>query len=362
MEWPFVFAIVGFLLAAYSIVANDAIQTLGPFISANEKRPWWVLWCYACGVLMVVFIYGWIVNDGDASYGRLAKFPEPTGGITWLHVVPPIIILILTRFSIPVSTTFLILTVFAPSNMTQMVIKSALGYALAFVLAMIIYYTVARALERMFIRTKDQPPASYWIGLQWAATGFLWSQWLVQDLANIFVYLPRTLDITYLLFAVAVMLILHAIIFMRRGGEIQGIVNSKTNIHDVRSATIVNVIYGMILLFFKEYSNMPMSTTWVFLGLLAGREFAIGWVNKLRSMAETSKIVGGDALKAGIGLAVSVAIALALPRLYVWVEGPVSEAKVTRPAPTRQVDATPRPALPVVAHPTEKTAAPSKPD
>lgn len=32
-------AIIGFLLAAYSIVANDAIQTLGTFLSSNAKRP-----------------------------------------------------------------------------------------------------------------------------------------------------------------------------------------------------------------------------------------------------------------------------------------------------------------------------------
>jgi hypothetical protein len=36
-------AIVGFLFAAYSIVANDAIQTLGTFLSSNAKRPWWML-------------------------------------------------------------------------------------------------------------------------------------------------------------------------------------------------------------------------------------------------------------------------------------------------------------------------------
>ena len=44
---------------------------------------------------------------------------------------------------------------------------------------------------------------------------------------------------------------------------------------DTRSATIIDFIYGLILLIFKEWSNMPMSTTWVFLGLLAGREVAL---------------------------------------------------------------------------------------
>ena len=32
--------ISGFMLSAYSIVANDAIQTLGTFLSSNNKQPW----------------------------------------------------------------------------------------------------------------------------------------------------------------------------------------------------------------------------------------------------------------------------------------------------------------------------------
>ncbi len=33
-------AAVGFALAAYSVVANDALQTLGAFINSNRKLPW----------------------------------------------------------------------------------------------------------------------------------------------------------------------------------------------------------------------------------------------------------------------------------------------------------------------------------
>ena len=57
----------GFLLAAYSIVANDAIQTLGTFLSSNEQRPWWVLWLYACSILCTVLVYGWFTNFGDVA-------------------------------------------------------------------------------------------------------------------------------------------------------------------------------------------------------------------------------------------------------------------------------------------------------
>ncbi|NEP87271.1 MAG: hypothetical protein F6K18_10770 [Okeania sp. SIO2C2] len=305
---------VGFLLASYSIVANDAIQTLGTFLSSNSQRPWWVLWLFICSVLLVVFFYGWITNDGDIAYGRLAEFPFPEN-FSWIYIVPPFVLLFLTNWGIPVSTTFLILTVFAPSNLISMLTKSFFGYGLAFVTAILVYKFITKALEEKFLSTADKEAPIYWVILQWVSTAFLWSQWLIQDLANIFAYLPRNLDASMLFFSMFVMLILHAIIFYRNGGAIQHIVTSKTNTQDIRSATIVDLIYGLILLLFKEWSKMPMSTTWVFIGLLAGREIAIAHNFQNREMKDVGKIIFSDALKAFAGLAVSIVIAFGLPFL-----------------------------------------------
>ncbi|NEN89736.1 MAG: hypothetical protein F6K48_12815 [Okeania sp. SIO3H1] len=306
--------LVGFLLASYSIVANDAMQTLGTFLSSNSQRPWWVLWLFVCSVLLGVFFYGWITNDGDVAYGRLAEFPFPEN-FSWIYIVPPFVLLFLTNWGIPVSTTFLILTVFAPSNLTSMLTKSFCGYGLAFVTAILIYKFITKALEENFLSTTDEEPPIHWVILQWSSTAFLWSQWLIQDLANIFAYLPRNLDASMLFFSMFVMLILHAIIFYRNGGAIQHIVTSKTNTQDIRSATIVDFIYGLILLLFKELSKMPMSTTWVFIGLLAGREIAIAHNFQNREMKDVGKIIFSDAFKAFVGLAVSIVIAFGLPFL-----------------------------------------------
>ncbi|GGA28958.1 hypothetical protein CYANOKiyG1_45310 [Okeania sp. KiyG1] len=306
--------LVGFLLASYSIVANDAMQTLGTFLSSNSQRPWWVLWLFVCSVLLAVFFYGWIINDGDIAYGRLAEFPFPEN-FSWIYIVPPFVLLFLTNWGIPVSTTFLILTVFAPSNLTSMLTKSLFGYGLAFVTAILIYKFITKALEEKFLSTADQEPPIQWVILQWVSTAFLWSQWLIQDLANIFAYLPRNLDASMLFFSMFVMLLLYAIIFYRNGGAIQHIVTSKTNTQDIRSATIVDFIYGLILLLFKEWSKMPMSTTWVFIGLLAGREIAIAHNFQNRKMKDVGKIIFSDALKAFAGLAVSIVIAFGLPFL-----------------------------------------------
>jgi hypothetical protein len=205
--------VIGFCLAAYSIVGNDVPQTLGTFISSNAHRPWWVLWLFISTILVVVLIYGWYASGvGDASYGRLETIPFPEGGVTWLYIVPPILLLFLTKYGIPVSTTFLVLTIFSPASLGSMMVKSMMGYAVAFVVAIIVYRFVMRQVAKYFAKTRNQEPSHIWIGLQWVSTAFLWSQWLIQDLANIFVYVPRQVPFSFLLFAITVFVVLLAVL------------------------------------------------------------------------------------------------------------------------------------------------------
>jgi hypothetical protein len=326
--------LVGFSIASYSIVANDAIQTLGTFLSSNAKRPWWVLWLYAVSILYTVLLYGWLTSGGDASYGRLERIPLPQP-FGWIYLVPPLVLLALTRRGIPVSTTFLILTMFAPEHLGSMLVKSIAGYLVAFVFAIVLYMIVARTIEQRFMDTVHEEPPRHWIALQWISTGFLWTQWLVQDLANIFVYVPRKLDASWMAFALIVMALLHAYTFWSRGGEIQKVVTSKTNTGDIRSATIIDFCFGLVLMVFKDWSNIPMSTTWVFLGLLAGREIAMSIQLQARPMRETLGIVQRDGIKVLTGLAVSVVLALGLPYLAQWmavVTPTAVQAQITPPS------------------------------
>ncbi len=173
--------------------------------------------------------------------------------------------------------------------------------------------------------SREQEASSGWIVAQWLSTGFLWTQWLMQDLANIFVFLPRqtsvaangvisvAVDPAYAVAGTLIILALLAIVFAQRGGEIQKIVLSKVNTTDVRAATLVDFVYALILWYFKGVSDIPMSTTWVFLGLLAGRELAINAVTNLRDRKEAFKDVCTDAGRAFLGLVVSVVLAFGLP-------------------------------------------------
>ena len=316
MEITLLYSIIGFMLAAYSVVANDSVQTLGTFIASNSQRfKWYYLWIAASSVLLFTLWYGWSMNGGDISYGRLNKIPYVE--IQWYHAAAPAILLLLTRFGIPVSTTFLVLSAFASSIVFEkMLIKSILGYALAAVVAYIMWSVIARLLDEKRSPIK-KGHESYWRVAQWCTTGFLWYTWLSHDLANIAVYLPRSLPVSWMIAVSIIFTSFLAWIFYEKGGRIQKIVLEKSTTTYVRSATIIDLCYAFVLLYFKQYNDIPMSTTWVFVGLLCGREFAIASISannyKFKSVLT---IVGRDFLKMMTGLAVSVMIVLSIHYIF----------------------------------------------
>lgn len=330
-----IFALIGFFFAAYAVIANDSIQTLGTFLASNSHRPWWVLWMFAAGIMVAALLFQLNFGGGDIADGKLNGIPYPEGGIQWWHALPPLVLLFLTRFGIPVSTTFLVLTVFAltggaatEGKMQAMLIKSLTGYVVAFGAGAFIWLLISRAWEVWVGQTRgdDERLNPMWTVFQWATTGFLWWTWLLQDFANIFVFLPREAvladdgSVAMMVFkneviigGAVLMAAMMAYIFKTRGGEIQKIVLAKTHTTDIRAATIVDLIYAIVLFYFKELNDVPMSTTWVFLGLLAGREMAISFVTALRDRGAALIDVSSDAGRALIGLIISVILAVGMP-------------------------------------------------
>ena len=310
MDLTLIYTIIGFSLAAYSVIANDSVQTLGTFIASNERFKWYWLAASASTVLSFTLIYGWSINDGDITFGRLNKIPYQT--IQWYHAAAPLILVILTRGGIPVSTTFLVLSAFASTFILEKVlIKSVVGYGLAATVAYIVWICVSYFINEKF----DKVPENHrkaWVIAQWFTTGFLWYTWLSHDVANIAVFLPRQLSIELLTLCIATLSILLFYIFWDKGGRIQKVVYSKTGTRYTRSATIIDFVYAIILLYFKQYNDIPMSTTWVFVGLLCGRELAIATMNKDYKLRYVFPLVGKDFLKMIFGLSVSVGIVLSI--------------------------------------------------
>ncbi len=303
-----IYMITGFLISMYSCVSNDVIQTLGTYLTTSKKMPTWLIWAFTSAVLIITISTGWIVNNGDMSFGRLERIPYPET-FTLVHVLPPIILLFLTKYGMPVSTTFLILSIFSANdlNVIGMILsKSLIGYVLALIVSIVIYTLLARPVERYFYYTADKKISKWWIAAKWLSTAFLWSQWLMQDAANLFVYLPRKSSFTQLVLVLIAFTAFMWIVASKRGGEVQKIVKMKTNVQDPRSATIIDIIFAFLLLYFIQLNNVPMSTTWVFIGLLAGREIALYHRLRFESPKKMYKHILKDLAKAAIGLIVSI--------------------------------------------------------
>ena len=311
------FAAVGFLFAGYAVVGNDALQTLGTFIASNSRLHWVVLFLFAATILVVTFTYGWIINDGDPSYGRLANADKyPAVEVQWYHILPPLVLLVITRFGVPVSTSFMVLTVFASiGGLSSMLQKSLIGYGLAFAVGLGVFLLLSTTLEKFFRATEHQQHHPVWVVLQWVTTAYLWSVWLIQDFANIFVFLPRQLSVVEGFSAMFAIVAMLAYTFSNRGGPVQRILKEKTAVTDIRSATVIDFIYASLLFYFKELNNIPMSTTFVFLGLIAGREYGFALTQKAVDFFKTCESVLSDVAKAYIGLVLSIDMAVALPFL-----------------------------------------------
>ena len=309
MDLTHIYTIVGFGLSAYSVIGNDSIQTLGTFLASNKERfKWYTLWFAASVAMSFTLIFGWYFYDGDISYERLTQIPYQE--IKWYHAMAPAALLLLTRIGIPVSTTFLVLSVFATTVVLEkMLIKSMVGYGVAAFSAYLIWVLLERLIDEKQNRISI-PRRRAWRIAQWITSGWLFFVWLQHDMANIAVFLPRQLSILQLLMVLGVTIGLLGYIFYTQGGKIQSVVLNKQGTRYVRSATIINIVYIAVLYIFKELNNLPMSTTWVFVGLLAGRELAISTVMKDYKFVYVFPIIAKDFGKMMLGLGVSVAVVL----------------------------------------------------
>jgi len=315
VEFVTLWMAIGFLMAAYSVIANDSVQTLGTWIASNnEKFKWTTLWAAASAVLLWALWYGWYVYGGDISYGRLTKIPFQE--IQWYHALAPAVLLVMTRIGVPVSTSFLVLSAFASTFVLEkMLMKSMMGYAVAAVAAYGIWWVVTKVMDES--QPVNDRYKKGWHVAQWVTTGFLWWTWLSHDMANIAVFLPRQIPVDMMIAVSAIFVLGLGWMFRERGGRIQQIVLEKHNTRYVRSATLIDLFYLVILYFFKELNNIPMSTTWVFVGLLTGRELAIATFTNKRKFKGVFPLVAKDFLKMMIGLGASIGIVLFIHYLVV---------------------------------------------
>ena len=192
--------------------------------------------------------------------------------------------------------------------------KSIMGYGVAAAFAYTVWFAIHKYFGKWYDETQpvSEGNKKFWRIAQWVATGGLWFTWLSHDIANIAVFLPRAIPVDLMVFISIVFVAGLFFMFREKGGKIQKIVLEKHNTRYVRSATIIDGVYWLILFFFKELNDIPMSTTWVFVGLLCGRELAMATMTGKEKFKTVFPLVTKDFLKMMIGLGASVGVVLAI--------------------------------------------------
>ena len=269
MELELIIGWAGFLLAIYSVMGNDApAQVLGTLIASHPNKRW-ILWLGSATLLVAALCYSWVNYGGGIAFDRLEKIPYTP--MQWYYLLGPVGLLVITRCGVPVSTSFMMLAMFSAGIvLEQIIIKSMVGYGLAFVLAMGIWLAAAR-----FAQPAGEANLKIWRPLQYLSTGTLWWFWLSHDLANIAVFLPRQIALGELIFICVISVAALGLIFRESGGKVHKFVFKGERDMDIRTATFIDAVYALLLFVFKEMNNLPMSTTWVFVGLMGGRELAM---------------------------------------------------------------------------------------
>lgn len=301
---------IAFSISVLGVIGNDAVQTLGTFIENKRKVPWGLKLLMFGSLFAVLYFLTWKFMGGQVDFNRLKTFPVPKT-FTLFQILCPILLVIITRFKAPVSTTFFILSLFGGSNLASMLTKSFTGYIIAFFISFIGYYVLVQfdPEEYHTLEKKNPVEEAFWSRFQWFTTAVLWVCWISQDSSNLAIFLPRTLEFSEVLFAISIFVLALGFVFYTGGGAIQSIISEKKDIQSSKAATLLDIFYAILLLLALSYNSFPVSTTWLFLGILAGRELSLNVATaKDLPYLETFRKVGKDIFLASMGLVLSLAL------------------------------------------------------
>jgi hypothetical protein len=292
----------------YAIMNNNCIQTLGFFIASNKNSNKLVIWLFFSAIFILTMLISWFIYDGEIHYDLLSliKYNKNT---SILIILVPILLNLLTKYGIPVSATFLIIPLFGTKNLIHsMIVKTSVSYFLSFVISFSIWYNVYKKYKT-FIR-EDKKINKMWNAGLYALTGMLWFAWSVMSICNFVIFIDRKFSIYQLILFSGISACLMFIVLSKNNGNINKIVEEKIDAGNIKSTTIFNFIFSFMLLYLQFFSKVPLTTTWVFLGLISGRELSIAYTNDNffsgKNIKTSLEKIVKDLCKAVIGIVCSL--------------------------------------------------------
>lgn len=262
------------IFTTYAIMANNCAQTIGMFIATNKNKSKERAIYFLVPVFIITILISWLFYDRQLDFFLLDRITY-SDDLSLLLIFLPILLFLLTKYKIPVSATFLIIPIFAnKSTIQSMISKTSVSYFVSFVISLIIWRTIYIKYKHWIEVKNEGGVGKIWFILQFISTGIVWAVWIVLSTCNFVVFLPRIFGLKELLLFMSVGVVSTCLILFDNGGEIQEIVDEKSDIN-IKSSVVFNFLFAFVMLFIQYVSKIPITSTWMFLGILAGREFAI---------------------------------------------------------------------------------------
>jgi hypothetical protein len=195
-----------------------------------------------------------------------------------------------------------------------MLAKTFIGYSVGFFISYFLWEYLIKVFKKgLFVCEKKK---TFWRFIQWMSSGLLWVAWLTNNTSNVAVFVPREFTLWGLILFLIIGVTMIAFVFYNRGGPIQEIVTNKNGMNNLKSTSITNVCFALIILGIARVTPIPMATTWIFIGILAGQEMALQSIESQKILTLKEKYhrshdtINKDLILAGSGIIVSLIFAL----------------------------------------------------
>ncbi len=257
----------------YNVMVNNFIQTLGTFNVSNKYAKKWKIFLYLASIFIAYFVYTWLKYDGNIRKGSLRHI-EYKDSFGYSLLLLPILVALFNYFGIPVSIAFLSIPLFISGEIVKaMIAKAFLNYFLAFAISFI-FWNILYVEFKKILKKKDNH--KFWMIVEYISIGILWCCWLNTCVSSFMVFLPPKLDLKHLLLLLVIGTIIISIItILRSNDKMEQIIEEKTDVNNIMFSVLFNVLHSVVLVVLKLNSEVPIATSWIFTGLLDGRELGI---------------------------------------------------------------------------------------
>lgn len=263
-------------ITCYTLIANNYIQSIGTFL-INNKNKFKSNLIFITLSFTITTLISWIIFDGNIDYNLLSNIEYKKNlGIVIIFI--PMLLNIFTKYGIPVSATFLVIPLFSDNNtLNTMLTKTVTSYFLAFIVSFFIWNFIKKHFSQ--IMKMDNKENTFWNITEYITTSLVWIAWNMLNICVFVVFVDRKFNFFELVAVNIIVLVVLYIILKGDNTKIEEIINEKNETENKKSIAIFNLLFALILIFIEFFSNVPLTTTWVFLGLLAGKELSESFTN-----------------------------------------------------------------------------------